>query len=530
MNKVAKLISYIAFVVVFCCIGIGYAAVQDTLLVNGTVSVDSFKFDANTTYWFATTEKFEDNGKEVLRLRIYQRTVDPNFGVGKYYNDGTTATATAAETETETETGTGTVSGPGTVSNTSDGSNYLVEGIYSWPCGQSNTVPTLPYPKWTTLAGTLNNKETAVVTEGTVAEVIVVDEIDPDDLSSWFAKFTKCTKFDLGKLITSNATTMARMFFYCKSFGDSGLIGLNIDTASAKTIAEMFRGCQMLQNANGTTIKFSNSQSVKDDFDPSNVALTNVRGLFRGCAQPSNSPDIPNPVGLEKVDLTDLYIAPTGVNLSCMFAYCEKLTSVTFPSRAVKGFSGNGTDNGTYYMFADCRALTQVDISFIKCNSTSASQMFVTCQSLTTIYVDKGFSRQSTSASNINMFDTCTLLVGGNGTSYAQSGIVNSSYAVVDGVDGSPGYLTCIVQPKLRIDGVTWSFSNVSEKTAFAPNTTSYIILQGISAGSSVVIESSNATVENKTLTVGADGVITIPDSFMIEKGSFTIDYNSPST
>ncbi len=44
MNKVAKIFSYIAFVFAFCCMAIGYAAVQDELIVNGIVSVNGYKY------------------------------------------------------------------------------------------------------------------------------------------------------------------------------------------------------------------------------------------------------------------------------------------------------------------------------------------------------------------------------------------------------------------------------------------------------------------------------------------------------
>ncbi len=44
MNKIAKIFSYIAFVCAFCCMAIGYAAVQDELIVNGIVSVNGYKY------------------------------------------------------------------------------------------------------------------------------------------------------------------------------------------------------------------------------------------------------------------------------------------------------------------------------------------------------------------------------------------------------------------------------------------------------------------------------------------------------
>ncbi len=79
MNKVAKIFSYIAFVFAFCFMAIGYAAVQDTLLVDGTVSVDGYilkyDFDAADTEGYTLSS----NGTlEIKELYYDPDAVNPN--------------------------------------------------------------------------------------------------------------------------------------------------------------------------------------------------------------------------------------------------------------------------------------------------------------------------------------------------------------------------------------------------------------------------------------------------------------------
>ena len=70
------------------------------------------------------------------------------------------------------------------------------------------------------------------------------------------------------------------------------------------------------------------------------------------------------------------------------------------------------------------------------------SNMFTRCSRLTTINVGSGWSTSNLYASGgLEMFEDCTSLVGGQGTTY-DSGHTDASYAHIDGGSSNPGYLT----------------------------------------------------------------------------------------
>ena len=90
------------------------------------------------------------------------------------------------------------------------------------------------------------------------------------------------------------------------------------------------------------------------------------------------------------------------------------------------------------HMFEECSALTTLDLSnFNTANVTKMTYMFEECSLLTTIY---GTDWNAASVSSSNMFNGCTSLVGGNGTTY-NSSYKDATYAHID-VAGNPGYFT----------------------------------------------------------------------------------------
>lgn len=92
------------------------------------------------------------------------------------------------------------------------------------------------------------------------------------------------------------------------------------------------------------------------------------------------------------------------------------------------------------YMFHNCRGLTSLDVSnFDTAKATSFAAMFYSCSGLTTIIAGDW----SASVTSTNMFDDCTSLVGGNGTTYNSSHI-DATYAHIDVAD-NPGYFTAPV-------------------------------------------------------------------------------------
>ena len=112
-------------------------------------------------------------------------------------------------------------------------------------------------------------------------------------------------------------------------------------------------------------------------------------------------------------------------------------------------------------MFSGCSLLTSLDLSgFFTFTVTSMSKLFAGCTNLKTIYVNKyDWSTESVTAGD-GVFENCTSLVGGAGTTFNDSHI-DYTYARIDGGPNSttPGYFTdidasaSVVAPEFRFEG-----------------------------------------------------------------------------
>ena len=153
------------------------------------------------------------------------------------------------------------------------------------------------------------------------------------------------------------------------------------------------------------------------------------------------------------------------------FQFFAKNSVVAF--RCKQKFSGFDTSNVTdmSYMFKNCKALTSLDVSnfdtskvttmegmFGRCyafvtldlrsftneNLTNIGNMFFDCTNLTTIYAKAGadWTTNLTAAEGgSGVFNECSNLVGGSGSSFATLGYWGK-YAKIDGGTSSPGYFT----------------------------------------------------------------------------------------
>ena len=93
-------------------------------------------------------------------------------------------------------------------------------------------------------------------------------------------------------------------------------------------------------------------------------------------------------------------------------------------------------------MFSGCTGLTSLDLSsFNTAKVTDMNWMFYYCPNLRTIYVGNGWSTAAVTSST-NMFNYCTSLVGGQGTTYNDSNPKDKTYAHIDGGTSNPGYFT----------------------------------------------------------------------------------------
>ena len=123
-------------------------------------------------------------------------------------------------------------------------------------------------------------------------------------------------------------------------------------------------------------------------------------------------------------------------NMAWMFTNCAKLTSLDLrPFNTSKVTSMNS-------MFGACWGLTSLDLSsFNTSKVTDMFDMFFNDNNLKTIYVGNGWSTAAVSRSS-GMFENCTSLVGGKGTTWNASNPIDKTYAHIDGGPSNPGYFT----------------------------------------------------------------------------------------
>ena len=176
--------------------------------------------------------------------------------------------------------------------------------------------------------------------------------------------------------------------------------------------------------------------------------VTNMSRMFDGCS------------GLRSLDLSGFNTAQV-INMNYMFYHCSSLTSLDLSSfntpNLITTFDMfNGCSSLTNldisrlnteqvtdlrFMFQSCSSLTSLDLSsFNTAKVTHMSGMFYNCSNLTSIYVGNGWSTHAVTYSG-SMFEGCTSLVGGMGTTYDASHI-DKTYAHIDGGPSNPGYFT----------------------------------------------------------------------------------------
>ena len=149
-----------------------------------------------------------------------------------------------------------------------------------------------------------------------------------------------------------------------------------------------------------------------------------------------NSPTAWNSATLTSVTFDESFKNYKGLTgLSNWFSGCSSLASIDL--------SNLNTENVTtmYYMFSSCSALTSLDLSgFDVGKLTSTGWMFSGCTNLETIYAATGTNWNAITSSSY-MFQYCSKLVGGNGTTY-NSSYTDKARACIDGLEGQPGYFT----------------------------------------------------------------------------------------
>ena len=267
-----------------------------------------------------------------------------------------------------------------------------------------------------------------------VTSVIFVDKIAPISTAYWFhgmnnASLTSIT--GLNKLDTNNVTDMDHMFSNCSNL--TSLDVTHFDTSKVTNMYYMFRGCSSLENFNVThfdTSKVTNMSNMFYNcsgltsldithFDTSKV--TNMNSMFYNCS------------GFTSLDVSHFDTSKV-TNMNTMFSNCRSIASLDvshFDTSKVTSMNS---------MFSNCSSIASLDLSnFNTSNVTNMRYMFYNCESLTTIYVSDDWDVSGVTDS-ADMFDSCSNLVGGQGTTY-NSSYVDKTYAKID-TSGTPGYLT----------------------------------------------------------------------------------------
>ncbi len=142
-----------------------------------------------------------------------------------------------------------------------------------------------------------------------------------------------------------------------------------------------------------------------------------------------------------------------------MFSYCSGT------SFCLKIDTRNVTDMSR--MFFNCKQLEVLDLSDLNTSKVEdMSSMFRGCGALKTIYVGKGWD-SSWAIKYDDMFEGCSSIVGGEGTTYNWQG-TDKSFAHVDHGGASPGYLTLNNQYAVFGDFSTLTFyddTNMGDRT-----------------------------------------------------------------
>ncbi|MBO4877674.1 MAG: BspA family leucine-rich repeat surface protein [Ruminococcus sp.] len=222
---------------------------------------------------------------------------------------------------------------------------------------------------------------------------------------------------DLSGLVTTRVTTMDGMFARCKSLKNLNISDLN--TQSVTDMAGMFMNCESL-----ASLDLSSFNTAK---------VTDMGEMFDSCKS------------LKTLDLSNFNTANVE-SMKWMFSDCSSLTDVNLSSFN----TAKVTD--MELMFSQCKKLTSLDLSsFDTSKVTNMYGMFSGDTALKTIVASDKWKTGSVTKSGA-MFNQCTSLVGGNGTTY-YDGHTDKAYAVCDKTK-HPGYLT-YKEPDFKTNSMT---------------------------------------------------------------------------
>ena len=245
-----------------------------------------------------------------------------------------------------------------------------------------------------------------------------------------FYRWSNLEKVVFGNVNSSRATYIPAMFSECSS-----LVSIDLSNFGNDNVNDMigfFSGCTSLEEINMSGFNFgkatipalfSGLTSLKS-INLSNANMSQVKyvdSLFSGCTS------------LTSVDLSGLG-GNSIISAGGMFSGCTNLREIN-----MSGFNfGSASTSGLFS--TGLTSLEVVDLSNAIINTTNMTGMFANASSLETIYVSNTWNVDNVTMSS-DMFDGCTSLVGGNGTTF-DSNHIDKEYARIDGGQSNPGYFT----------------------------------------------------------------------------------------
>ena len=305
------------------------------------------------------------------------------------------------------------------------------------------------------------------------------------DMNGMFSDCKSLALLDLSNFNTAKVKDMSNMFNGCSNLTTILVDETKWSTAAVTDGNEMFDKCTVLVGGNGTVYSSAHTDHVyarvdkpgepgyltdKNYYVPStpyaileNGVLTfyfdsnkdTRSGKFYSVEQYYNSDKywyndangqrderygLPgwhaDKASLTKVNFDDSFSKYMPSSLSNWFFECEAITEFS----NLSNLSIEKTEDMAC-TFYGCSSLTSLDLkSFSTAKVTNMKWMFCNCSSLKTIIVDDDKWSTASITCGDEMFKNCSVLVGGNGTTYS-SAHMDYTYARVD-KPGQPGYLT----------------------------------------------------------------------------------------
>ena len=267
---------------------------------------------------------------------------------------------------------------------------------------------------------------------------------------------------------TANVTNMMQMFYGCTSL-QTIYVGSNWSTAAVTSSANMFNNCTSLVGGRGTTIEGRSIDKTYAQIDggsnnpgyftalgtlayacytESNTTLTfyydDQRNSRSGTTYNLNTgaTDTRWDTDGTKANVTKVVFDPSFVGARPTSTYDWFYNMANLQSIQGLNYLNTSEVTNMAWMFGYCSSLKSLDLSsFNTAIVTNMDYMFNGCTSLQTIYVTTRW-RTNTVSSSLSMFSDCSSLKGGRGTTWNSSNPTDKTYAHIDGVTNSPGYLT----------------------------------------------------------------------------------------